>query len=100
VPEIGTPGLTSGDGKRGVGHGPQATAPILDSTVAAIARALAEIMSELETPQQHDVASGFILSETLGSSSGTALRVGRLTKPPSRLSTDPQAAASSPVTSA
>jgi hypothetical protein len=30
-------------------------------------------MSELETPQQHDVASGFVLSETLGSSSGTAL---------------------------
>jgi hypothetical protein len=32
VPEIGTPGLMSGDGKRGVGHRPQATAPILDST--------------------------------------------------------------------
>jgi c-di-GMP phosphodiesterase len=34
VPEIGTPGLTSGDGKRGVGHRPQATAPILDSTIS------------------------------------------------------------------
>jgi hypothetical protein len=34
VPEIGTPGLMSGDGKRGVGHRPQATAPILDSTKA------------------------------------------------------------------
>jgi hypothetical protein len=33
VPEIGTPGLMSGDGKRGVGHRPQATAPILDSTL-------------------------------------------------------------------
>ena len=32
MPEIGTPGLMSGDGKRGVGHRPQATAPILDST--------------------------------------------------------------------
>jgi len=32
VPEIGTPGLMSGDGKRGAGHRPQATAPILDST--------------------------------------------------------------------
>src|SRR5262249_48228967 len=30
--EIGTFGLMSGDGKRGVGHRPQATAPILDST--------------------------------------------------------------------
>src|SRR5258708_19159191 len=29
--------LMSGDGKRGVGHRPQATAPILDSTVADIA---------------------------------------------------------------
>src|SRR6266436_5132026 len=34
MPEIGSSGLMSGDGKRGVGHRPQATAPILDSTVA------------------------------------------------------------------
>jgi hypothetical protein len=32
MPEIGTSGSMSGDGKRGVGHGPQVTAPILDST--------------------------------------------------------------------
>jgi len=32
VPEIGTLGLMSGDGKRSVGLWPQATAPILDST--------------------------------------------------------------------
>jgi hypothetical protein len=32
VPETGTLGSMSGDGKRGVGHRPQATAPILDST--------------------------------------------------------------------
>jgi hypothetical protein len=32
VPETGTLGLMSGDGKRGAGHRPQATAPILDST--------------------------------------------------------------------
>ena len=32
MPEIGTSGSMSGDGKRGVGHRPQATAPILDST--------------------------------------------------------------------
>jgi hypothetical protein len=32
MPEIGSSGLMSGDGKRGVGHRPQATAPILDST--------------------------------------------------------------------
>ena len=32
MPEIGTLGLMSGDGKQSVGHRPQATAPILDST--------------------------------------------------------------------
>jgi hypothetical protein len=34
MPEIGSSGLMSGDGKRAVGHRPQATAPILDSTKA------------------------------------------------------------------
>ena len=34
MPEIGTSGSMSGDGKRGDGHWPQATAPILDSTEA------------------------------------------------------------------
>ena len=38
MPEIGTPGLMSGDGKRGVGHRPQATAPILDSTTTDLER--------------------------------------------------------------
>jgi hypothetical protein len=33
MPEIGSSGLMSGDGKRGDGHWPQATAPILDSTI-------------------------------------------------------------------
>ena len=32
MPEIGTSGSMSGDGKRSVGHRPQATALILDST--------------------------------------------------------------------
>jgi hypothetical protein len=36
MPEIGSSGLMSGDGKRGDGQGPQATAPILDSTKTAI----------------------------------------------------------------
>jgi hypothetical protein len=36
VPEIGTLGLMSGDGKRGAGHRPQATAPILDSTFLTV----------------------------------------------------------------
>ena len=35
MPETGTSGSMSGDGKRGVGHRPQVTAPILDFTVSA-----------------------------------------------------------------
>jgi hypothetical protein len=34
MPEIGTSGSMSGDGKRSVGHRPQVTAPILNSTIA------------------------------------------------------------------
>jgi hypothetical protein len=36
MPEIGTSSSMSGDRKRGVGHRPQATAPILDSTKPVI----------------------------------------------------------------
>ena len=36
MPEIDTFGLMSGGGKRSVGHRPQATAPILDSTATDI----------------------------------------------------------------
>jgi hypothetical protein len=36
MPEIGTSGSTSGDGKRGVAEWPKATAPILDSTGAGV----------------------------------------------------------------
>jgi hypothetical protein len=35
MPEIGTSSSMSGDGKRSVGHRPQATAPVLDSTIAS-----------------------------------------------------------------
>jgi hypothetical protein len=37
MPEIGTSSSMSGDRKRGVGHRPQATAPILDSTDSEVA---------------------------------------------------------------
>jgi hypothetical protein len=33
MPEIGTSSSMSGDGKRSVGHRPQATAPVLDSAI-------------------------------------------------------------------
>jgi hypothetical protein len=35
MPEIGTSSSMSGDGKRSVGHRPQTTAPVLDSTIAS-----------------------------------------------------------------
>src|SRR5664280_264703 len=47
MPEIGTSGSMSGDGKRGVGHRPQATAPILDSTNVWSGRALQVDFAEL-----------------------------------------------------
>jgi hypothetical protein len=37
MPEIGMSVSMSGDGKRSVGHRPQATAPILDSTTPSVA---------------------------------------------------------------
>ena len=40
MPEIGMSVSMSGDGKRSVGHRPQATAPILDSTVSDIGQLL------------------------------------------------------------
>jgi hypothetical protein len=36
MPEIGTSGSMSGDGKRSDAEWPQATAPVLDSTIAAL----------------------------------------------------------------
>jgi hypothetical protein len=45
MPEIGTSGLMSGDGKRGDGQRPQATAPILDSTIATLADLLERVPS-------------------------------------------------------
>jgi len=41
MPEIGMSVSMSGDGKRSVGHRPQATAPILDSTCTKLHRFLA-----------------------------------------------------------
>jgi hypothetical protein len=36
MPEIGMSGSMSGDGKRSAGLRPQATAPILDSTICSV----------------------------------------------------------------
>jgi hypothetical protein len=52
MPEIGTSGLMSGDGKRGAGHRPQATAPILDSTKADIGLAPIERRFQLTSNSQ------------------------------------------------
>jgi hypothetical protein len=44
MPEIGTSGSMSGDGKRSAGLRAQATAPILDSTIAAYHVPLFELL--------------------------------------------------------
>jgi hypothetical protein len=49
VPEIGTPGLMSEDGKRGDGHWPQATAPILDLYEAAVVKGISVVFSDLDS---------------------------------------------------
>ena len=48
MPEIGTSSSTSGDGKRGVGHRPQATAPILDFTALSDAKLDDEFEGEID----------------------------------------------------
>jgi hypothetical protein len=52
--EIGTSGSISGDGKRSVGHRPQVTAPILDSTNS---RHLDPLPLTSGLPQSTDIAS-------------------------------------------
>ena len=47
MPEIGTSSSMSGDGKRSVGHRPQATAPVLDSTDSGQGRRPAKKMIPL-----------------------------------------------------
>jgi hypothetical protein len=64
MPEIGLSGLMSGDGKRGVGQRPEATAPILDSTKGEVAgysmtsSASASIVGGMSRPIALAVASG------------------------------------------
>ena len=45
MPEIGTSSSMSGDGKRSVGHRPQTTAPVLDSTISEVAARLIDVRS-------------------------------------------------------
>jgi hypothetical protein len=58
MPEIGSSGLMSGDGKRGVGHRPQATAPILASTKCDI-----ELIANFHYAQQVDEKSRKIFQD-------------------------------------
>ena len=69
MPEIGMSVSMSGDGKRGVGHRPQATAPILDST-GFCGKAAPPMMKRLlaSRPQagsatvvRRNLAAGFLL---------------------------------------
>jgi hypothetical protein len=62
MPEIGTSGSMSGDGKRSVGHRPQATALILDSTRpgADLSFVTARRRLELASCNLHLVLRGFL----------------------------------------
>ena len=62
MPEIGTSSSMSGDGKRGVGHRPQATAPILDSTDSE--------MAEVPVDFRYLAYSGLVLLTASFSESG------------------------------
>jgi hypothetical protein len=43
MPETGTSSSMSGDGKRSVGHRPQASAPVLDSTIGEVTTSRIEV---------------------------------------------------------
>jgi hypothetical protein len=50
MPEIGMSVSMSGDGKRGVGHRPQATAPILDLYEDAVVKGVfSVVLSDLDS---------------------------------------------------
>jgi hypothetical protein len=49
MPEIGTSSSMSGDGKRSVGHRPQTTAPVLDSTDSDIPQLLGRLFGVKRT---------------------------------------------------
>jgi hypothetical protein len=59
MPEIGTPGLMSGEGKRSDGLRRQATAPILHSTIASAAvNMILQLEADLYNAT-HPPATGF-----------------------------------------
>src|SRR5246127_5937100 len=49
MPEIGTSSSMSGDGKRSVGHRPQATAPVLDLYEGAAVKGISVAFSDLDS---------------------------------------------------
>ena len=54
MPEIGTSGSISGDGKRSVGHRPQVTAPVLNSTAPfAAVRSISRLWCSLVRAARH-----------------------------------------------
>jgi hypothetical protein len=59
MPEIGTSGLMSGDGKRGDGLRPQATAPILDSTIPEVGqRAMVRLVVSIPAIRRCEISDG------------------------------------------
>jgi hypothetical protein len=61
MPEIGTSSSMSEDGKRSVGHRPQATASILDSTLTQLIDVHARVdFSRINGPITHGVNRSFM----------------------------------------
>ncbi len=58
MPENGTSGSMSEDGKRSVGHRPQATAPILDSTETEVTRRPRFDRDRMKSEHNSDIAEG------------------------------------------
>jgi hypothetical protein len=75
MPEIGTSGLMSGDGKRGDGQRPQATAPILDLYEAAVVKGISVVLSDLDSLLVTDVVRGQAPQPRSGAPKVQGLRV-------------------------
>lgn len=65
MPETGTSGSMSGDGKRGVGHRPQVTAPILDSTETEVPRCPRFGRDRVESRHEVDIARSPSLTDVV-----------------------------------
>src|SRR5712675_698498 len=91
MPEIGSSGLMSGDGRRRVGHRPQVTAPILDSTNADFKSFVLSVMKRTSdravmavTCAHYKSVSKPTLNQPLSGTTSMSSAPGATCSPPSR----------------